>query len=247
MGSVRSDLAGLDEVVEGVAGDVQDLGILARREPGLDECVDREAAFLAELEDRQFLIGGIKKNPDSLTRCPGLLGKRFFSVRGVIARFVPEITLRKKNGRTWGSVQCSSDPVSRCPANPEPFGSLAGRQSGFNEFLGGRNGVRVKRGATGSFTASFGGGNAVAGALGNQTALEMRNGAEDVENQFARGRCGVDSFFEADQVNAADLEAFDGIEQFFEGAAEAIETGNREADAGPGMVDQFRQNAGTVG
>ena len=37
---------------------------------------------------------------------------------GVIARFVPEITLRKKNGRTWGSVQCSSDPVSRCPANP---------------------------------------------------------------------------------------------------------------------------------
>ena len=69
----------------------------------------------------------------------------------------------------------------------------------------------------------------------------MRNGAEDVENQFARGRCGVDSFFEADQVNAADLEAFDGIEQFFEGAAEAIETGNAEAVAGPGMVDQFRQ------
>ena len=87
----------------------------------------------------------------------------------------------------------------------------------------------MKRGATGSFTASFGGGNAVAGALGNQTALEMRNGAEDVENPFARSRCGVDSFFEADQVNAADLEAFDGIEQFFEGAAEAIETGNAEA------------------
>ena len=65
---------------------------------------------------------------------------------GVIARFVPEITLRKKNGRTWGSVQYSSDPVSRCPANPEPFGSLAGGQSGFNEFLGGRNGVWVKRG-----------------------------------------------------------------------------------------------------
>ena len=76
---------------------------------------------------------------------------------------------------------------------------------------------------------------------GNQTALEMRNGAEDVEDQFARGRCGVDSFFEADQVNAADLEAFNGIEQFFEGAAEAIETGNAEAVAGPGMVDQFRQ------
>ena len=42
-------------------------------------------------------------------------------------------------------------------------------------------------------------------------------------------------------VNAAGLEAFDGFEQFFEGAAEAIETGNAEAVAGPGMVDQFRQ------
>ena len=51
-------------------------------------------------------------------------------VIGVIARFVPEITLRKKNGGTWGS----SDPVSRCPANPELSGSFAGRQSGFKQF-----------------------------------------------------------------------------------------------------------------
>ena len=33
--------------------------ILARRDPGLDELVDREAAFLAELEDRQFLVGEV--------------------------------------------------------------------------------------------------------------------------------------------------------------------------------------------
>ena len=32
---------------------------LARRDPGLDELVDRESAFLAELEDRQLLVGEI--------------------------------------------------------------------------------------------------------------------------------------------------------------------------------------------
>ena len=32
---------------------------LARRDPGLDELVDREAAFLAELDDRQLLVGEV--------------------------------------------------------------------------------------------------------------------------------------------------------------------------------------------
>ena len=45
------------------------------------------------------------------TALVGFVGdiQRFRSSRqfGVIARFVPEITLRKKNGLTWGSVQCS--------------------------------------------------------------------------------------------------------------------------------------------
>ena len=56
MGSARSDLAGLDEVVEGGAGDVQDLG-----DGGLGDILaqQREAAFLAELEDRQLLVGEI--------------------------------------------------------------------------------------------------------------------------------------------------------------------------------------------
>ena len=34
---------------------------LARRDPGLDELVDREAAFLAELEDRQLLVGEVPR------------------------------------------------------------------------------------------------------------------------------------------------------------------------------------------
>ena len=32
---------------------------MARRDAGLDELVDREAAFLAELEDRQLLVGEV--------------------------------------------------------------------------------------------------------------------------------------------------------------------------------------------
>ena len=32
---------------------------LARRDPGLDEVVDLESAFLAELEDRQLLVGEV--------------------------------------------------------------------------------------------------------------------------------------------------------------------------------------------
>ena len=56
LGSARSDLAGLDEVVDVDAALER---TLARRDPGLDEFVDREAAFLAELEDRQFLVGEI--------------------------------------------------------------------------------------------------------------------------------------------------------------------------------------------
>ena len=41
----------------------------------------------------------------------------------------------------------------------------------------------------------------------------MRDGAEDVEHEFTgRGR-GVEALLEADQVDAAGLEAVDGFEQ----------------------------------
>ena len=49
------------------------------------------------------------------------------------------------------------------------------------QFLRGRDGGRVKRGAPGPLAASFGGGNAFADALGSQPLLEMRNGAEDAK------------------------------------------------------------------
>ena len=89
---------------------------------------------------------------------------------------------------------------------------------------------------TGPFTASFGGGNAVAGRWEISRRAKCA-GAGYEEDPFARSRCGVNPFFEADPVNAAGLEAFDGFEQFFEGAAGAIETGNREAVAGPSVYN----------
>ena len=46
------------------------------------------------------------------------------------------------------------------------------------------------------------GGDAVAGALGDEPSLEVRDGAEDVEQELARGRRGIEVFLEADQMNA---------------------------------------------
>ena len=41
----------------------------------------------------------------------------------------------------------------------------------------------------------------------------MRDGAEDVEHEFTGRRRGVEALLEADQVDAAGLEAVDGFEQ----------------------------------
>ena len=47
---------------------------LARRDPGLDELVDREAAFLAELEDRQLLVGEILRTSEDTEVGDGFQG-----------------------------------------------------------------------------------------------------------------------------------------------------------------------------
>ena len=49
-------------------------GTLARRDPGLDELLDREAAFLAELEDRQFLVGEILRTSGDAEVSDGFQG-----------------------------------------------------------------------------------------------------------------------------------------------------------------------------
>ena len=47
---------------------------LARRDPGLDEVVDRESAFLAELEDRQFLVGEVLRTSGDAEVSDGFQG-----------------------------------------------------------------------------------------------------------------------------------------------------------------------------
>ena len=49
---------------------------LARRDAGLDESIDREAAFLAELEDRQFLVGEILRTSGDAEVGDGFQGGR---------------------------------------------------------------------------------------------------------------------------------------------------------------------------
>ena len=45
-------------------------------------------------------------------------------------------------------------------------------------------------------------GDAVAGTLGDEPAFEVRDGAEDVEHEFAGRGGGVETLLEADQVDA---------------------------------------------
>ena len=105
------------------------------------------------------------------------------------------------------------DSVSRCPANAELFCGSSGGQSSLDEFLRGGNCVRVEWRSTRCAPAFPGRGDAVAGPLGDEPAFEVRDGAEDVEHEFAgRGR-GVEALLEAEQVDAAGLEVVDGFEQ----------------------------------
>ncbi len=60
-----------------------------------------------------------------------------------------------------------------------------------------------------------------------------------MEDRFARGRCRVDPFLQADQVNASALEILDGLEQLLQRPAKAVEAVDAQAVAGLGMIDQL--------
>ena len=77
-------------------------------------------------------------------------------------------------------------------------------------------------------------GDAVAGALGDESLLEVRDRAEDVEHELAGGRGGVETLLETDQVDVAGLEAVDGLEQLPERAPQTVEAGDAQAVAGTG-------------
>ena len=63
--------------------------------------------------------------------------------------------------------------------------------------------------------------------LGDEPCLEVRDGTEDVEHELAGGRGGIEMLLEADQVDAASLEAVDGLEQLAQRASQTVEPGDR--------------------
>ena len=65
-------------------------------------------------------------------------------------------------------------------------------------------------------------------SLGDQAALKMRDGSEDVEYEFASGRCRVDPLLKADQVDLSGLEIIDGFQQLLERAPQSIKADNGE-------------------
>jgi hypothetical protein len=70
-------------------------------------------------------------------------------------------------------------------------------------------------------------GDAVAGAFGDQPPLEVRDGAEHVEHEFAGGRRSVDLLLKAEQRDAALLQHGDCGQQL---------SGHRQVDGLPGQT-----------
>ena len=66
---------------------------LARRDPGLDELVDRESAFLAELEDRQLLVGEILRTSGDAEVGDGFQGGVQEKVKWVLFRTVNDYSI----------------------------------------------------------------------------------------------------------------------------------------------------------
>src|SRR4051794_15763398 len=61
------------------------------------------------------------------------------------------------------------------------------------------------------------------GALADDVALELRKGAEDVEDELPAAGRGVDLLGEALEADAAAVKLCDGLDKVLEGAAEAIQ------------------------
>ena len=111
----------------------------------------------------------------------------------------------------------------------------------------GGNRLRIKRRSPRLSTAFSRRGDAVTGALGDEPGLEVRDGIEDVEHELAGGRGGIETLLEADQVDAAVLEAVDRFEQLLERASQAVEPGDAQAVTGSGVVDELGEAGAVTG
>ena len=67
----------------------------------------------------------------------------------------------------------------------------------------------------------------------------MRDGAENMEDQFAGGRGGIDFFFEAQQGDAAFLQHDDCGKKFGEGPSQPVEADDGQGVAGTGIGEQL--------
>ena len=67
---------------------------LARRDAGLDELVDRESAFLAELEDRQLLVGEILRTSGDAEVSDGFQGGVQEKVKWGLFRSVKDYSIQ---------------------------------------------------------------------------------------------------------------------------------------------------------
>ena len=67
----------------------------------------------------------------------------------------------------------------------------------------------------------------------------MGDRTEHMEHELAGGRGGIEALLEADQVDAAGLEAVDDFEKFSERASQTVEPGDAQSVAGSSVVDEL--------
>jgi hypothetical protein len=90
------------------------------------------------------------------------------------------------------------------------------RQSVLDQLEGGITLVRIDQRSPRLAPFRLGGRKTVLGALADEAALEMGDGAEHVEDQLADGQGGVDLLLERLQVDAALRREIDDLEQLAE-------------------------------
>ena len=121
---------------------------------------------------------------------------------------------------------------------PTCLAALVGDSPPSTRQHGGFELVAVEAGASGF--AAFGacGPDAVLGPLCDQAALELGDGAEDVEHELAGGGRGVDLLLEGDEGDLALLQLLDDLEQLAQRSAEAIEAHDHDGIALAGIVQE---------
>jgi hypothetical protein len=92
--------------------------------------------------------------------------------------------------------------------------------------------------------ASPGGDQPGAGAFADQVAFELSQGREDVKDELAARRGGVDRLLQTAEPDLALGQAGDGVDQVPQGAAEAVEFPNDQGVAGAQLVQQLLSRTG---